>query len=291
VKNNHHSPKPRWLRQNLLTGAGYERTRALLRREGLTTVCREARCPNIRECFSRHTATLMILGDRCTRDCRFCAVATGTPNRPDWNEPARVARAAKEMNLRYVVVTSVTRDDLPDGGASLFAAVIRAVKEASPGAAVEVLVPDFAGDREALDTVLEAGPAVLNHNVETVPRLYPSIRRGADYRRSLALLEQASRFGVPTKTGLMLGLGEWDSELEETLRNALEAGTRILTLGQYLKPAPDREPVSRYVPPEEFDRWKDRALRMGFAAVASGPFVRSSYDAAGLRDLYLRKGT
>ncbi len=286
MKHTRHIPKPRWLKQNLVTGPGFEQTRELLRQKGLTTVCSEARCPNIRECFSRHRATFLIMGGICTRNCRFCAVEQGQPEPPAGDEAQRVAEAAFNLNLDYVVVTSVTRDDLPDGGASHFAATIAAVRFTNPGTKVEVLVPDFMGDLSALSTVLEAEPVVINHNIETVSRLYPAIRNGADYFRSLGLLETAARRGtIPVKTGLMLGLGESEQELRQAFIDVRNAGTRILTLGQYLQPAPDKIPVSRYVPPDEFDHWKNEALSMGFAAVASGPFVRSSYDASGLCDV------
>jgi len=282
-----YNPKPPWLRKSLATGPEFEKTRTLLRREGLTTVCHEARCPNIRECFSRKTATFMIMGNRCTRNCRFCAVANGRPDPPDRSEPERLARAARDLGLRYVVVTSVTRDDLPDGGASCFADTVQAICKTIPCALVEVLIPDFSGNRDALLSVLEAKPSVMNHNIETVERLYSDIRPGADYNRSLSLLKEAASRGETVKTGLMLGLGETGKELEQTLRDSLNAGVRILTMGQYLQPAPDKERVSRFVPPEEFDEWKTEALHMGFTAVASGPFVRSSYNAAGLYNTFL----
>jgi lipoic acid synthetase len=275
------TPKPHWLRRRLPSGPQYEQTRQLLRKGHLHTVCQEARCPNMFECFSKHTATFLILGDHCTRACTFCAVQHGPLQPPDPDEPQRVARAAAELGLTYVVVTSVTRDDLPDGGAGAFAATIQAVTRTVPQARVEVLIPDFQGDRQALRTVLAAAPHVLNHNIETVPRLYASVRPQADYRRSLRLLERTGRYapGIPAKSGLMLGLGETDNEIEKTLMDLRRSGCRIVTLGQYLQPTQAHHPVKRFVPPEEFDRWRETALAMGFDEAASAPFVRSSYRA------------
>ncbi len=277
--------KPRWLTRRLPTGPVYDNLRAFLRDRRLHTVCQEARCPNVWECFAQGTATFLILGSNCTRSCRFCAVGRGPTAPPDPEEPARVAEAAVAMGLSYVVVTSVTRDDLPDGGAEHFARTIREIRRRLTEARVEVLVPDFGGDPDALLTVLAARPDVLNHNLETVPRLYPVVRPEADYHRSLALLGRIKRFtlSVPSKSGLMLGLGESAEEVEETLRDLLGVGCRILTLGQYLQPTGAHLPVARFLPPEEFSSWRKKALRMGFSRVASGPFVRSSYHA---RELY-----
>ncbi len=274
-------PKPPWLKRRIPSGATYQAIRGLIQATHLHTVCQEACCPNLGECFSQGTATFLILGDRCTRNCRFCAVAHGPKGPPDPEEPLHVAEAVDHMKLRYAVVTSVTRDDLPDGGASIFAETIRRIREKSPGTKVEVLIPDFCGDLQSLKTVLEARPHVLNHNVETVPRLYASVRPGAVYRRSIDLLRNAHRLdpSIPTKSGLMLGLGERPEEVREVLSDLLEAGCRILTLGQYLQPSADHLPVERFVPPEEFEEWRKRALEMGFSEVASGPFVRSSYHA------------
>jgi lipoic acid synthetase len=255
--------------------------RELIESGRLHTVCQEARCPNIWECFSHRTATFLIMGDRCTRNCRFCSVHSGTPEPLDPGEPGRVAAAAAEMGLKYVVVTSVTRDDLPDGGAAHFAATIRAVRGRIPGAEIEVLIPDLQGDPAALRTVLDARPDVLNHNIETVPRLYPQVRPQADYRRSLELLRAAGGIApsIPTKSGLMLGLGETPEEVQLTLQDLRSHGCRLLTLGQYLQPSPEHLAVAAYVPPEEFERWRSVALAMGFTHVASAPFVRSSYHA------------
>jgi lipoic acid synthetase len=273
--------KPSWLKRKIPSGAAYQHVHRVLGNGGLHTVCQAALCPNLGECFSRSTATFLILGDRCTRNCRFCAVIQGRPERPDPQEPARVAEAARTMKLRYVVVTSVTRDDLPDGGAGHFSDTIKEIREAIPDALVEVLVPDFQGKWDALAVVLEARPDVLSHNMETVPRLYPSVRPQAGYLRSLGLLKRAGESDAVllTKSGLMLGLGERDQEVKGTFRDLLDAGCRILTLGQYLQPSTEHLPVERYVSPEEFSVWRQTALKMGFSEVASGPFVRSSYHA------------
>jgi lipoic acid synthetase len=275
------NPKPRWLKRKLPSGPEYESVRALLKKSRLHTVCQEAKCPNIWECFSRGTSTFLIMGPSCTRNCRFCAVAHGSPAYPDPGEPERVAEAAQIMELSYVVITSVTRDDLPDGGAGHFAKTIREIRKRMPETFAEVLVPDFKGDFNALQTVMKAHPDVLNHNLETVPRLYASARPGALYRRSLDLLKQAKQIdpAIPTKSGLMLGLGEASEEIEKTLQDLLDSGCSLLTLGQYLQPTRKHLPVERFIPPEEFDHWKETALEMGFSGVASGPFVRSSYHA------------
>jgi len=251
---------------------------------GLHTVCEEAHCPNIAECFGQGTATFMILGDTCTRGCRFCAVNHGLPTPLDPDEPERVAEAAVRLGLRHVVVTSVTRDDLPDGGAGQFAATIESVRRRLPDAAVEVLVPDFGGFRAALETVLDAQPDVLNHNVETVPRLYRRVRPRADYRRSLEVLAQSKAYApqTATKSGLMLGLGERTAEVLRVLYDLREVGCDLLTLGQYLQPTEHQLSVARYVPPAEFDWYRDKAQAMGFRGVASGPLVRSSHRAEAL---------
>lgn len=256
----------------------------MLANTGLHTVCQEAHCPNQWECFSSRTAAFLIMGPHCTRNCRFCAVEPGTPGPPDPEEPARVAEAATALGLRYAVVTSVTRDDLADGGASCFAAAIRAIRDKLPAALVEVLIPDFRGNPQALGIVLAAGPDVINHNIETVARLYGSVRPGASYERSLGLLAEAKRLApsIPVKSGLMLGLGESSPEVRSTLQDLVDTGCSMLTLGQYLQPSPLHLPVVRYVSPEEFDNWKRVALEIGFSQVASGPFVRSSYRAENL---------
>lgn len=273
--------KPTWLKRRLPSGPNYERTRRLIRDGCLHTVCQEAHCPNIFECFSRHTATFLILGDHCTRDCAFCVVRHGVQAPPDPQEPDRVAKAAAQMDLKYVVITSVTRDDLSDGGAEMFAATIKAIKNAIPKVQVEVLIPDFQGDTAALEVVLSAKPDILNHNIETVPRLYPTIRPQADYLRSLTLLERAAKHPsqVPTKSGLMLGLGENDDEIKATLADLRQVNCRIVTMGQYLQPSKENHPVMHYVTPQAFNQWRRTALEMGFDHAACGPFVRSSYHA------------
>ena len=273
--------KPPWLRVRFPSGPEYEETRRLIRQGRLHTVCQEACCPNMFDCFSRHTATFLILGDHCTRECTFCAVKHGPMQPPDPDEPRRVAEAAAKMGLTYVVVTSVTRDDLPDGGAGQFAATIAALRREIADVRVEVLIPDFQGDPEALSIVLNARPDILNHNVETVPRLYPKVRPQAVYQRSLALLASAARQAghIPTKSGMMLGLGESEAEIRQTLSDLRTAGCRLLTLGQYLQPTPRNHPVVAYVPPETFEMWRKRALEMGFDEAVAGPFVRSSFQA------------
>jgi lipoic acid synthetase len=272
---------PAWLRKPETAFVALHEIKRELRRLELHTVCESARCPNIHECFRRGTATFMILGDRCTRGCGFCAVPKARhPAPPDPNEPAHVAQMARAMNLRHVVVTSVNRDDLPDGGAGHFAETIRAIRAALPAATIEVLTPDFLGDLDAVTTVLEARPDVFNHNVETVPRLYPRVRPQARYERSLAVLEFAARNGgTLVKSGLMVGLGERCAEVEEVLRDLRRCGVSIVTIGQYLQPTRRNLPVAEYVPPERFEAYRETGLRLGFRAVFSGPFVRSSYMA------------
>jgi lipoic acid synthetase len=281
--------KPRWLKKRLPVGPEYEQVKELIGKGRLHTVCQEARCPNMWECFSQQTATFLIMGSRCTRDCRFCSVAQGPAGPPDPAEPERVADAARQMGLRYVVITSVTRDDLADGGAAFFAETIAAVHRRIPSAKVEVLIPDFQGNVQALKAVLNARPDVLNHNIETVPRLYATVRPQARYRRSLQLLSRAKKYApeLPIKSGLMLGMGESAEEIRSTLQDLDAAGCRILTLGQYLQPSKAHLPVKRYVSPAEFENWKNIALEMGFCEVASGPFVRSSYHA---KELYQTVG-
>ena len=281
--------KPPWLKKRLPTGPEYEKVKELVGRDRLHTVCQEAKCPNMWECFSQQTATFLIMGSRCTRDCRFCSVAQGPVAPPDPAEPERVAAAARQMGLGYVVITSVTRDDLADGGAAVFAETIEAVHRRIPAAKVEVLIPDFQGNAAALRSVLKARPDVLNHNIETVPRLYATVRPQASYRRSLQLLSRVKEYapGLPIKSGLMLGLGESSEEIRATLKDLIDAGCRILTLGQYLQPSKAHLPVERFVPPEEFEQWRQIAIEIGFSEVASGPFVRSSYHA---KELYQTVG-
>ena len=273
-------PRPEWIRARAPQGPEYERLRGLMRGLELHTVCEEAHCPNLGECWSRGTATFMILGDVCTRACGFCAVKTGLPGLPpDEREPARVADAVARMRLRHAVVTSVNRDDQTDGGASIFASTVRAIRERVPGCAVEVLIPDFKGKWDALQIVLDARPDILNHNVETVPRLYRQARSGASFPRSLELLRRSKDAGLLTKSGVMVGLGEEREELEEAFRSIRGSGTDVLTVGQYLRPSPQHLPVLRYYSPAEFDDLRAFALSLGFGHVESGPLVRSSYHA------------
>lgn len=274
---------PPWLKRRLPAGA--DKVQALLEELSLATVCTGAHCPNRGECYARGTATFMILGETCTRNCRFCAIDQRTPPAPRDDEPAAVAEASQRMGLKYVVVTSVTRDDLPGGGAEHFARTIRAIRDKLPSARVEVLTPDFQGDEAALRTVLAARPDVFNHNVETVPRLYETVRPQADYRRSLDVLAAAKRIAgelgseTLTKSGLMVGLGECDGEVPDVFGDLREAGVDILTVGQYLAPSDAHLPVERFVEPSQFEAWQAQALAMGFRAAACGPFVRSSYNA------------
>ena len=273
-------PRPEWIKARAPMGEEYERLRGVMRDLGLHTVCEEARCPNIGDCWNRGTATFMILGDVCTRACGFCAVKTGLPRLPpDLREAARVAEAAARMGLRHAVITSVNRDDQRDGGAGVFAACIRQIRECVPGCTVEVLIPDFKGDAAALQVVIGAAPDVLNHNTETVPRLYRHVRPGARFERSLELLHRAKAAGLLTKSGIMVGLGEEPEEVRETVRRIREAGTDILTVGQYLRPSADHLPIVRYYEPAEFAEIKRYAVGLGYRHVESGPLVRSSYHA------------
>jgi lipoic acid synthetase len=271
---------PQWLRVKVGKAKLSRATRELVAAHGLHTVCESAHCPNIGECYGCQTAAFMILGNTCTRNCRFCAVNHGVPGAVDPEEPRRLAQAAARLGLNYVVVTSVTRDDLPDGGAGQFAATIRALREQLPHARVEVLTPDFRGDRAALHTVLDAGPDVFNHNLETVRRLQVTVRPQASYDRSLAVLGEASARGMLTKSGLMVGLGETDEEIREAFRDLAAAGVRILTVGQYLQPTRRHLPVARYVEPDVFETYRAWGQEAGIAHVFAGPFVRSSYKAA-----------
>lgn len=273
--------KPSWLRRKLPSGPEYEQIRTMIGKGRLHTVCQEANCPNQFECFSARTATFLILGATCTRNCRFCNIDGGRPEPLDSGEPRRVADAAARMGLRYVVVTSVTRDDLDNGGAGHFTATINALRKKISGVRVEVLIPDFQGDRSSLETVLAAQPDVLNHNMETVRRLYPGVRPEADYDRSLELLARVKKIApaIPAKSGIMLGLGEREEEVRQVIADIYRTGCRMLTIGQYLQPTAQHLPVADFIPPEEFERWRKFALETGFIKVASGPFVRSSYHA------------
>ncbi len=271
--------KPDWLKVELPSGDGYFGLVRLLKRYGLHTVCQEANCPNIAECFSKKTATFLILGDTCTRSCRYCNVKHGKPREVDAAEPERVAGAVKKLGLHYIVVTSVTRDDLKDGGASVFAETIGGIRGASPGCKIEVLIPDFKGDMRALQTVLDAKPDVLGHNLEVVKRLFPKARPRGDYERSLDLLRTAKEAGAVTKSGLMAGLGESNEEMLEAMGDLCSV-TDIITIGQYLQPTTGHLPVARYYPPAEFEKLKAAGLEMGFKHVEAGPLVRSSYHAS-----------
>ena len=274
--------RPEWLKVRIPGGDNYFELKRLMRGLGLHTVCESARCPNVGECWAHRTATFMILGDLCTRRCGFCAVPKGRPaGKVDWGEPERVAEASRAMGLKYVVVTSVDRDDLADGGAAIFARTILALRQQIPGCKVEVLIPDFRGSDAALETVLAAGPDILNHNIETVARLYPVARRGARYERSLRLLRHSRTIasGIPTKSGLMVGLGETLEEVLVLLGDLASAGVDIVTIGQYLRPSGEQLPVARFWSPEEFAALKLEGERRGIRHVESGPLVRSSYHA------------
>jgi len=273
--------KPDWLKVRAPGGPAYIRLKGLMREWNLHTVCEEAHCPNIGECWEDLTATFMILGDVCTRNCGYCAVTHGRPVWEDREEPERVGRAVRALGLEHVVVTSVNRDDLVDGGAAVFAATVRAIRREAPGCQVEVLIPDFQGSAEALQTVLDARPEILNHNVETVPRLYKLARHGGRYERSLELFRRARRAapGLLTKSGLILGLGEEGEELRATMSDLRAADVNILTLGQYLRPSPQHLPIARFYRPDEFRELAEEGKRMGFAHVEAGPLVRSSYHA------------
>jgi lipoic acid synthetase len=273
--------KPEWLKVKAPGSPGYQRLKTLMRELKLHTVCEEAHCPNIGECWHYGTATFMILGDVCTRACAYCAVAHGRPATLDLAEPARVADAVATMELQYVVITSVDRDDLKDGGASIFAETIRRIRQQIPSCRVEVLIPDFQGNEAALHTVLDAGPDVLNHNTETVPRLYRMVRSGGRYPRTMELLDRSRRYApaIPSKSGVMVGLGEEKDEIVQTFRDLREVGCSILTVGQYLRPSVDHAPMTRYYHPDEFRELKEIALDLGFVHVESGPLVRSSYHA------------
>ena len=274
--------RPRWLRAPAPVGENYRDLKGLIERLRLHTVCESAACPNVGECWNHRTATFMMLGNVCTRRCGFCAVGKGAPLPVDYDEPRRVAEAVAAMGLKFAVITSVNRDDREDGGAELFAMVIRAIRERVPGCGVEVLIPDFQGSHDAVETVMEAAPDVLNHNTETVPRLYRQVRLGARYERSLDVLAHAKRVrpSTPTKSGVMLGLGETPEEVLQVMRDLRAHRVDILTLGQYLRPSPKHLPIVRYVPPAEFDEFRRAGSEMGFSHVESGPLVRSSYHAA-----------
>ena len=274
--------KPAWIRTTLRTGPEYSQIRDLVDREGLHTVCQEAGCPNIYECWEDREATFLIGGEQCTRRCDFCQIDTGRPEPLDRDEPRRVAESVRTMGLRYATVTGVARDDLPDEGAWLYAETVRMIRDLNPGIGVEVLIPDFSGDPHLLGQVFDAGPSVLAHNLETVPRIFKRIRPAFRYDRSLDVLTQARAAGLVTKSNLILGLGETDEEIDTALVDLHSAGCDLITITQYLRPTPRHHPVERWVHPDEFARWSTRAEEMGFLGVMSGPLVRSSYRAGRL---------
>ncbi|MGH2567194.1 MAG: lipoyl synthase [Bacteroidota bacterium] len=272
--------RPEWLKARIPGGENYAHLKNIVEEHRLHTVCEEARCPNMGECWNAGTATFMILGDVCTRSCGFCAVKTGRPAEGlDWDEPYRVAEAVKSLGLRHAVITSVNRDERRDGGAPIFAETIREIRRRVPDCRVEVLIPDFRGSEEALNIVLDAHPDILNHNLETVPRLYSVVRPQANYRQSLEVLERSKKRGFISKTGLMVGIGERPEEVYEVMRDVRAVDCDVLTVGQYLQPTKDHLPIDRYVHPDEFRMYKEAGLEMGFKHVESGPLVRSSYHA------------
>ena len=275
------SARPAWLKAPAPVGDNYRELKRLVQSLQLHTVCESAACPNIGDCWNRRTATFMILGNICTRRCGFCAVQKGAPQEVDYDEPRRVAEACAALGLKFAVITSVNRDDRKDGGAELFALTIRAIRETVPGCGVEVLVPDFQGSREAMQIVMDAAPDVLNHNTETVPRLYRQVRMGARYERSLEMLRYAKSLNpaIPTKSGVMVGLGETNQEVLDTMRDLRAHDVDIVTIGQYLRPTPQHLPLLRYVSLEEFAEFKRAGYELGFRHVESGPLVRSSYHA------------
>ncbi len=273
-------PKPEWLKVRLRRDGQYRSTEALLRAQQLHTICTSGKCPNIKECWAAGTATFMILGEICTRACRFCNTHTGRPLPPDPGEPGRVAKAVSELGLKHVVVTSVDRDDLPDFGAAHWAATVEAIRAIRPEAAIEVLIPDFQGRHDCLDTLIQTRPAIIGHNLETVRRLTPAIRSRANYATSLEVIRYVAASGIPAKSGIMLGLGETHEEILETMDDLIAAGCSLLTIGQYLRPTPSHHPVAKYLDPEYFGRLHDIALQKGFRAAECGPLVRSSYHAS-----------
>jgi len=271
--------RPSWLKVKLPMGENYTDVKNLMRTQQLHTVCEEAKCPNIAECWNARSATFMILGDTCTRSCGFCNIKVGIPNELDLNEPRRVADAVKELNLRHVVITSVNRDELKDGGASIFAECVRLINEEMYDTTVEILIPDFKGDEKAFEIIMKHPPDILNHNLETVPRLYPYVRPQAKYQRSLSLIRWFKDKGLKTKSGIMVGIGEHPDEVLSLMDDLVTAGCDILTIGQYLQPTKQHLPVDRFVTPEEFQMYKDEGLKKGFRIVESSPLVRSSYHA------------
>lgn len=275
--------KPDWLKINIVSGSGIRKVENTLNELTLSSVCKEAKCPNRGECYSNKTATFIILGKECTRDCRFCNISRNKPLSPDLNEPKNLAKAVRNLGLKYVVITSVTRDDLPDGGAEHFVNTINEVRTLNPDADIEVLIPDFNGSLKSLQMVIKAAPLVLNHNIETVERLYPKVRFGADYNRSLSILKYSKEAGIKyTKSGIILGMGEKESEVIELLKDLRRFKCDLLTIGQYLSPSKKHLPVSAYITPEQFNKFEEVAYELGFKGVKSGPLVRSSYNARSL---------
>ena len=271
---------PKWMKVPLPVGSGFNEVKRLVKDNQLHTVCQSAHCPNIGECWGQGTATFMILGDICTRNCRFCAVTSGKPGSVDFDEPKRVAEAVKTLSLKYAVITSVTRDDLPDGGSSIFASVINKIREQTPDCRIEVLIPDFLGSQKSLEQVFLARPDVLNHNLETVPSLYSAVRPAASYSRSLQVLHLAKQNGLISKSGIMLGLGETHEEVIQVMRDLRKVNCDFLTLGQYLQPSASHLPIEKYIEPDEFVQLKEEGMALGFKHIESGPLVRSSYHAA-----------
>jgi len=282
TQNNKPLRKPDWLRKRLPSKGSMDSMQNMVKHLRLHTVCEEAHCPNVGECFGNKTATFMILGETCTRGCRFCAVGKGQALPPDPDEPQHLAEAVKELGLKHAVITSVTRDDLPDGGAAHFARTIEAVRKLNPNTTIEVLIPDFQGDDQALKMVLKAKPEILNHNIETVPSLYEKVRPGADFERSLLLLKRVKEYGsdILSKTGIMVGLGESPNEMTMVMERLVVLKCDILTIGQYLQPSAEHLPVEEFVTPEQFEAYRQEGLSLGLAFVESGPFIRSSYNAA-----------
>jgi len=283
--------KPNWLRAKLPTSPEYRKTREIVENSSLHTVCQSAQCPNLGECWSRRTATVMILGNTCTRACTFCAVHTGRPTELDLAEPARVAQGIRQMGLKHAVITSVSRDDLKDGGAAIWAATIRAIRYRNPETAIEVLIPDFRGNTDHLDIVLNANPDILNHNMETVKRLQRPVRKTASWEVTSKILVHAKSRGFTTKSGIMLGIGEETQEIEETIRHLHAIGLDILTIGQYLRPSMEHRKMFRWVTPEEFRHWKEFGEGLGIGVVESGPLVRSSYHADEQSSRFARAGS
>ncbi len=278
-KNKKQTKRPEWLKVKLPAGENYSEVYELMRKAELHTVCEEARCPNISECWNHRTATFMILGDTCTRSCGFCNVKLGIPNKVDWDEPRRVAESVKQLGLRHAVITSVNRDELYDGGASVFAETVRLIREKMPHCTVEILIPDFKGEEHAFEIIMKNPPDILNHNLETVKRLYHAVRPQAKYERSLEVLKWFKEQGLRTKSGIMVGIGENNEEVLDLMHDLRKVNCDILTIGQYLQPTKDHLPVDRFVTPEEFKMFEEEGLKMGFMAVESGPLVRSSYHA------------